>query len=121
MGKYQVIDVLKKDNNIKVKIETEDGTVKVFGYPLGQGYGDLDMNGEIRAVSLTLKKLAKLEEKAISNETAAELENIKSLCPKTKGRVFSISADTKLIGKRKIKEVDFNGKEIKRNKDLEAI
>ena len=117
MAKYEIIGVTRDHLNIRVEVEHEDGRRERFGFPLGEGYGEVNMNGELRCIAAVKEKLKRREEQAARTAALAvdlEAENLKH-----KGRIFEVIDDSN--GFKKVREINREGKEIKRDSEMNII
>ena len=108
MARYKIWKIERDPLNIKVVIENEIGIREGFIFPLADGWGEVDSNGELKCVNEILKILKEREEKQHRlNAKALDLEQIKT---KHEGREFEIYSETTQDGK-----IIFKHKEVKNN------
>ena len=93
---YEIIDFSRDAQNLRVLILHSDGRREQFGFPLGEGWEDEGLDGELRCVIHIKKVLMNREEKMVKIKDF----NVSDLRKKHKGKIIS---DGKII-KKKLEE-----------------
>ena len=118
MTEYEIYNIMRDQQVIKVEILMPTGQIKGWVYPLMDGWGKLDDEGELNCIKDVFKRLTKLElSKNLLSPSAVDIE---AAIIKNKGRKFKLNVVNNendcgdIIKKGVIKEViDTNNEVIK--------